>query len=162
MIRTVTVFYPVPSTLMALLTFALGCFGLAVAVHGGIAWLLGSAGGLASLMAFGFAGYAMLHKPGLLRSEHHSAPCRYLHVGDDSDMDADQFQDEIANLVKSGEARSDERHDKLLSDILNAIRLDIQPNINANNQRLTFRLLDVPPRLDRSAEVAKSPEPASP
>ena len=59
------------------------------------------------------------------------------------------FQDEIANLVRSGASRSDERHDKLLSDLLNAIRLDIQPNINADRQRLTFRLLDVPPQREQ-------------
>lgn len=97
-VRTVTVSYPVPFMLAALLTFALGCFGLAAAVHSGIAWLFGSIGGLASLMAFGFAGYAVLRKPELLRSERYSLLQRYIDVLDNSDMDA-AAQERLGKLI---------------------------------------------------------------
>jgi hypothetical protein len=97
-VRTVTVSYPVPFMLAALLTFALGCFGLAAAVQGEIAWLFGSIGGLASLIAFGFGGYAVLRKPELLRSERYSLMQRYMDVLDNSDMDA-AAQERLGKLI---------------------------------------------------------------
>lgn len=69
-----------------------------------------------------------------------------------------RFQDEIRKLVASGDSRSDERHDQLLSDLLNAVRLDIQPRINANARPLTLRLLDLPPTRDQAAEIPKPSE----
>ena len=97
-IRTVTVSYPVPFMLAALLTFALGCFGLSAAAHDGLAWLLGAIGGLASLIAFGLAGYAVLRKPELLRSERYSLMHRYMDVLDNSDMDA-ATQERLGQMI---------------------------------------------------------------
>ena len=99
-IRTVTVSYPVPFMLAALLTFALGCFSLTAVIHGGIEWLIALVGGLAALMAFGLAGYAVLRKPELLRSERYSLLQRYIDVLGHSDMDA-AAQERLGKLISS-------------------------------------------------------------
>ena len=84
-VRTVTVSYPIPFILACLLAFALGCMGLAAATASPIAAVVMLATGcLAALAGVGFAGYALLRRPDLLRSERFNVLNRYIDlIGDD-------------------------------------------------------------------------------
>ena len=83
--RTVTVSYPVPFMLACLLAFALGCFGVASTLSFGFfAGSILAAGMFAMVAAVFFAGYALLRRPDLLRSERFNLMNRYIDVrGDD-------------------------------------------------------------------------------
>jgi hypothetical protein len=67
-VRTVTVSYPISFQIAALLTFTLGCFGGALVASDALRWLFAGVGASTPFAAIGFAGYAMLRKPDLLRS----------------------------------------------------------------------------------------------
>ncbi len=90
-IRTVTVSYPIPFMLACLLAFALGCMGLAVATASvTVAVVMLVTGCLTALAGVGFAGYALLRRPDLLRSERFNVLNRYIDlIGDDRNK-ADQ------------------------------------------------------------------------
>jgi hypothetical protein len=68
-VRTVSVQYPIPFLVACLLASSLFFFGLNAAFPD---WALRAAGGLALVCACGFAGYAILVRPDLLRSERYS------------------------------------------------------------------------------------------
>ena len=61
------------------------------------------------------------------------------------------FQKEISYL---NAARSDERHDVLLSAVMQAMRTDVQPSGNMNPPR-TFRFLSPPPTSGEAATGSK-------
>jgi hypothetical protein len=104
-IRTVDVSYPIPFILTVLLAFAVVCFGLAVAASELLRWLFVAFGGMAALVAFGLAAFAVLARPGLLRSERHSLVTRYLELLGDSDMDTparDSAERAVLRYIGSG------------------------------------------------------------
>ena len=90
-VRTVTVSYPIPFMLACLLGFALGCFGLAaVAANPVISGIILGTGCLSALAGAVSAGYAVLRKPELLRSERFNLMSRYMDMYGEDGNKADQ------------------------------------------------------------------------
>jgi purine-cytosine permease-like protein len=87
-IRTATVSYPIPFIVAVLLAFALSCFGAATLATDVLRWLVAGTGMVSALGAILIAGYAVVRKDGLLRSERHILAMRYMEALGDSDMDA--------------------------------------------------------------------------
>jgi hypothetical protein len=85
--RTVTVSYPIPFIVSCLLAFALAFVGFGTAATSPwIAAPLITTGCLIALAAVAYAGYALLRRPDLLRSERFNLVNRYIDVIGDNEV----------------------------------------------------------------------------
>jgi len=62
------------------------CFGLASAISNPLSWLFAGIGSLSAISGIGLAGFSVLRRPELLRSERHTLMTRYFDLLGDSDM----------------------------------------------------------------------------
>jgi len=95
-IRTTTVSYPVPFLSGIFLLFSLLCLVESIAADGGLRWLLAGTGVVGALAAFLAAGYALVRKPELLRSESYQERVLLINIIGDSEID----QATRAELIK--------------------------------------------------------------
>ena len=86
-VRSVTVSYPIPFFVAALLVFAILCFGGALTASLALRWVLMTVGTISFLVVVFLIVYGTVCERSLLRSERHDLASRALAMMSDSDMD---------------------------------------------------------------------------
>ena len=97
-VRTVTVGYPIPFVLCALIAFSMFCFSAALLRQDSLAWALFGIGCLPAVVGCGILVFAVVRRPELLRSERFGLINRYLDALSDSDM-TDIMRDRLGKVI---------------------------------------------------------------